>query len=206
MSEKYNVRLNYLSSLFLKCTVALISGALLSSLIAWFFYGSLESPSYGAAMTQMDRIQLSLFRVTLFCAVAQVLLAVGLLWIIGIYASNKIAGPLVRFEKCLRDLGAGNLLQSIKFRAGDQDQRLPLALQATCTRLRERIKLGKESADEIADLRVKLEKESPAELSVAELQAVLAFVSQHKAQLKKIGRLKAYSQNQPDRLEEMGHA
>ncbi len=206
MSEKYNVRLNYISNLFLKCTVALISGALLSSLLAWFIYGGLESPSYGAAITQMDRIRVGLFRVTLFCAVAQVFLAIALLWIIGIYASNKIAGPLIRFEKCLKNLGEGNLFQSIQFRIGDQDQRLPLALQATCSRLRERIRRGKDSADALGELSEQLAKESDPNLSEEEIKIARSILASHSDQLKKIGVLAAYSKEDPEGLEAKVHA
>ncbi len=183
MQAKHHIQFEYLSGLFLKCGGALIAGTLLSSVIAWWAWGTRKAPTYGGALGQIDAMQASLAGVTILCTAAQVILAIGLLWAIGIYASNKIAGPLVRFERCVRELGGGNLAQTIQFRAGDQDQSLPSALQSASERLRGTIQPGRETAEAIAACIRKLEQEGSAGLSDEERREVRVVMERERERL-----------------------
>lgn len=50
----------------------------------------------------------------------RVLILVPFVMIIGLFLSHKIAGPLFRMEKVLRDIGKGNFDIHVKLRKGDE--------------------------------------------------------------------------------------
>ena len=66
--------------------------------------------------------------------------------------THKIAGPLIRFKKCLKDMGKGNLTIYIKFRKKDKLKELDGILSTTAKNLNKRITSIKKQTDIIKPL------------------------------------------------------
>lgn len=149
--------------LVMKVGITLALSMVLAITLFYLLIPRHASGTYLETFLALNEMRLSLLRLTVFSTAAQILLAGLLIAGVALFASHKIAGPLVRFEHCLRQLSEGNLQQTIFFRRGDQDQPLIAAFQELCQRLRLRIIAANEATDNLCQLRDDLLTLSTAE-------------------------------------------
>ncbi|MFH0838641.1 MAG: HAMP domain-containing protein [Candidatus Omnitrophota bacterium] len=86
------------------------------------------------------------------------LLTIPVILITSVLISHRIAGPLVRIEKNLREIGTGNLSVSVKLRKSDELQDLAATINSMTFSIKEKMQLPKESVMRQADT-LKLIKE-----------------------------------------------
>lgn len=134
-SKPRQIRLGFSLGLAGKVGCILLLGLLIHVSLFWLVSLYLSGAEYGETIRSLDLLQLMLFSFTLGSCLVQMALACLLVCAVGVLASHKIAGPLVRYRRAVYALGEGDLRQSISFRAGDEDQRLPEALRAAKDRV-----------------------------------------------------------------------
>lgn len=133
------IALGFALRLVLKVGLLLVGGVMLLSAVFWALTAQMEANSYNEALQNIDETRLALVRVTVLSALGQVVVMGGVIAAVALLASHKIAGPLIRFERQVRDLAEGNFRQRIQFRKGDQNQSLTGAFDALSGRLRQRV-------------------------------------------------------------------
>ncbi|MBM3253852.1 MAG: methyl-accepting chemotaxis protein [Candidatus Omnitrophica bacterium] len=93
------------------------------------------------------------------------ILALVLIFIASIFVSHRIAGPLVRIEKSLSDIGGGKLSLVIKLRKTDELQELAQTINNMTLSLKEKLKIPKEqtikSSEVLESIKTELAKTSP---------------------------------------------
>lgn len=109
------------------------------------------------------------------------ILALILIFIASIFVSHRIAGPLVRIEKSISEIGDGNLSLIVKLRKSDELQDLAQTINNMTALLKEKLKVSKEktlkSCETLEFVKTELAKPSldSAELTsrINELEAEL---------------------------------
>ena len=71
--------------------------------------------------------------------------------VVALLISHKLAGPLFRFQKELREIGEGNLTQVIKLRKNDQVKAMADSLNQMRTDLQNKILAIKEEVEQIIE-------------------------------------------------------
>lgn len=98
-------------------------------------------------------------------------------FVIGVFLSHKIAGPIYRFEKSVETIGTGDLTLNVKLRSKDEFQELAEYLNKMTLSLKERISRVKEVSEKMAMELNKLQEETKqsaeVEGSLAEITATL---------------------------------
>lgn len=133
------VALGFELSLVLKVALLLAVGVLIPATTFWLVTTRFEAADYAEIIENIGALELILLRVTVLSAVGQFVLVGVLIAGVALFASHRIAGPLIRFERCVREVGEGDFSQRISFRDGDQNRALPQALDVLCRRLRQRV-------------------------------------------------------------------
>lgn len=102
--------------------------AIFGLLIYIFFHSEISAnlASAHAAYTDMSRMVLP---IVLTLSILNILLTAGIMAIMVVYWSHKIAGPLYRFNEALKEMGEGNLNPLTKLRVKDQLQELGDSLE-----------------------------------------------------------------------------
>ncbi len=157
------IEFRFQAGLMLRVVVLLLVGALVPAIVFWFRTADLSAATYAEALRDVSALRMALVRVTVLSMAGQLFFAGLLMAGVALLASHKIAGPLVRVERCVRGVGEGNLRQSISFRQGDQDKSLPVAFRALCARLSARVTAAEGVAEDLRALRDELKGHSSAE-------------------------------------------
>jgi nitrogen fixation/metabolism regulation signal transduction histidine kinase len=123
-----------------------------------------------AASVQATRDALALL------LIVGILVLVGGIGVAGIVFTHRIAGPIFKMKRLLREVGEGKLILKEKLRKGDELQHFFETFATTVDQLRQK------QMDEIARvdaILVDLEKDAPAAHGVAELRKLRAEMQDH---------------------------
>lgn len=123
-----------------------------------------------AASVQATRDALALL------LIVGILVLVGVIGIAGIVFTHRIAGPIFKMKRLLREVGEGKLILKEKLRKGDELQHFFETFATTVDQLRQK------QMDEIARvdaILIDLEKDAPAAPGVAELRKLRAEMQDH---------------------------
>ena len=178
------IQIGFQIRLMVKVGLLLAAGVLLTALVFWVFAVRLEAHTYVEALQDINEFRLALLYVTILSALGQVALVGALIAVVALLASHKIAGPLIRFGRCLDMLADGDLRQKVGFRRGDQDQSLPQAFHALSQRLRGRVSAAEGAASNLRELHVKLSRRADAG-SITDEEAAL-FLDEMREQAEKL--------------------
>jgi nitrogen fixation/metabolism regulation signal transduction histidine kinase len=108
--------------------------------------------------------------------VVGILVLVGVIGLAGIVFTHRIAGPIFKMKRLLREVGEGKLILKEKLRKGDELQHFFETFAATVDQLRQK------QMDEIARvdaILLDLEKDAPSAHGVAELRKLRAEMQDH---------------------------
>lgn len=96
-------------------------------------------PTYVEGLSALSQLQMRLPRILLITAFTQTIILCGIVLLLALLWSHGIAGPLVRFKRCLRETARGNILKEpVVFRKTDQLHALAQALSETNLAFQER--------------------------------------------------------------------
>ncbi|MBI2565568.1 MAG: hypothetical protein HYV63_00865 [Candidatus Schekmanbacteria bacterium] len=93
-----------------------------------------RATGYGDALGLLTRAGDALSSAILLSAAGQLLLAVGVASLLMLFASHRIAGPLVRIRRILSEIPGGCFPRDVRLRAGDEDGNVAAALRALSAR------------------------------------------------------------------------
>jgi len=88
----------------------------------------------------------------------KVVIALGIVWFLSILLSHYIAGPIYRFEACLKLLKDGDLVHRARLRPHDELKSLAAAYNEGLESVHQRVRAIKEAAASGGDARAALDK------------------------------------------------
>ena len=144
----------------LRLGLALATGATVATLTVYLMLAA-DLTDYARSLLTLSAVRSMVLAAAGVSGLIQLAIAGGLVALLALFASHKIAGPTVRLVSLLRIIGAGKLPGPVHFRAGDQTGRLASHFNRVTERLASR---HTDVVDQIAGLRN----------ACAELQSVLA--------------------------------
>ena len=130
------------------------------TLIAWL----LLDPQLISRIDTVDTIAVALIE----------LVVIGLIFVVSLFASNRIAGPMYAFDKVLKQIHGGDLSARLHLRPGDICHNVADEMNATFDDLQNRISVIKETVNRLQQLEG-ISNEQQA--SIDELQAQLEHFS-----------------------------
>ncbi len=120
-AHKHTVRTEYLASFVLRfCALTLIGFGIFGAII-FFALNRQIGQTYTESFSTLSRLQAYLPRILTITAIIQTLTLCLTAMLLALLWSQKIAGPLFRVKKYLKDIAAGKELKEfMTFRANDQ--------------------------------------------------------------------------------------
>ncbi len=189
-SEAKNpIELAFMLRLIIKVGFVLITGALLPALIFWFITDKLVASSYAKVLQNINTLHLALLKITLFSATGQIVLVGVLISTVALFASHKIAGPLIRFQHHIHELCKGNFLQHVQFRRGDQNHSLPDTFNQLCERFRKRVIVIQNVKEELIQIHNNLALNPIDTLSKEDKTKIFNQINELEKKLRKAGTL-----------------
>lgn len=135
MAIKRKMQLRILSSIFLIVLVSLmVSGG-----IFYHYSNKKINSTYKQFHVQLYNMKQVLVPWILFAVSLGAIMALAM----GIFYPGKIAGPLYRLEKRLRELASGNFKDKVKLRSNDELQDLAEEINQMAAKLQEKLLLAK---------------------------------------------------------------
>ncbi len=150
---------------------------LIITVTATFLVLYLDRPfegNYISAVLTMKSLSKEVYAGIFFSVFFQIIFFSGLIFLLSLLWTHRIAGPLYRLRCSFREVAGGNIALKTSFRKKDQLQNLPVLLNAGLTRLRlDTEKTGREVRDlnhELEALRQKCDPDTgPDPAAVREL-------------------------------------
>jgi methyl-accepting chemotaxis protein len=147
--RQYFVQKDFQSKFILKFCMVLFTGIIISiGLLFLFSQNTLTSSFEQSRLVIKNTASAILPSVFLSHLIALVLITL-LTIVVTLLVSHKLAGPLFRFQKELREIGEGNLTQVIKLRKKDQVKAMADSLDQMRVNLQKKILDIKEEVEQI---------------------------------------------------------
>jgi methyl-accepting chemotaxis protein len=149
--RQYFVQKEFQSKFILKFCMVLFTGIIISiGLLFLFSQNTLTSSFEQSRLVIKNTASAILPSVFLSHLIALVLITL-LTIVVTLLVSHKLAGPLFRFQKELREIGEGNLTQVIKLRKKDQVKAMADSLDQMRVNLQKKILDIKEEVEQIIE-------------------------------------------------------
>ncbi len=149
--RQYFVQKNFQFKFILKFCIVLLIGIIISiGLLCLFSMNTLTSSFEQSKLVIKNTASAILPNVFLSHLIALVLITL-LAIVVTLLISHKLAGPLFRFQKELKEIGEGNLTQVIKLRKNDQITAMADSLNQMRTDLQNKILGIKEEVEQIIE-------------------------------------------------------
>jgi methyl-accepting chemotaxis protein len=149
--RQYFVQKDFQSKFILKFCMVLFTGIIISiGLLFLFSQNTLTSSFEQSRLVIKNTASAILPSVFLSHLIALVLITL-LTIVVTLLVSHKLAGPLFRFQKELREIGEGNLTQVIKLRKKDQVKAMADSLDQMRVNLQKKILDIKEEVEQIIE-------------------------------------------------------
>ena len=151
--KNYFIKRDFQSKFILKfCLIILIGTILSTGLLFLFSQGTLTS-SFQQSRLVIKNTSLAILPAVIYTNLITLGMITLATIVVTLFVSHKIAGPLFRFEKELKEIEKGNLTKSIKLRKKDQTTDMADSLNKMSAGLHEKvldIRIGVENLIESA--------------------------------------------------------
>lgn len=172
--KHYFIKKNFQTKFFIGFVALLLIEAVLIAALFMMISRQTLTTGYSGSQFVIESTP-SFFFVSFVILSVVVGVAVGLAgMLVFIFLSHRIAGPLYRFEKTLRELSEGNVASRINLRRTDQLTELQNALNVALGRFNDRLKEIKKEVGEAQKAATRNDKEK----SMREIREILARIKE----------------------------
>jgi methyl-accepting chemotaxis protein len=140
---------NFQGKVILRLFLAVMGGILLFTLLLAFFSADTMTISYSDSDVQVGATPLMLFKSAVMANWIFIVLGGGVLVVLGIIISHRVAGPIYHFEKVLRGMAAGNLAETIHLRKKDEGKGLAKCFNLFNETMSEKLHSIKDDVEEL---------------------------------------------------------
>lgn len=168
------VKKEYQFKFILKFCLIVLAGSLVSTgLILFFSQGTLTS-SFENSHLVVKNTAMAILPAIIYTNIITLLMISVATIISVLFISHKIAGPMFRFEKELKEIGGGDLTKTIRLRKDDQIKDMAERLNEMTANLHQKVLEIQESVETLFGLI--REQKSPEEL-MKELDRLQEFIN-----------------------------
>jgi methyl-accepting chemotaxis protein len=168
------VKKEYQFKFILKFCLIVLAGTLVSTgLILFFSQGTLTS-SFENSRLVVKNTAIAILPAIIYTNIITLLMISVATIVAVLFISHKIAGPMFRFEKELKEIGDGDLTKTIRLRKDDQIKEMAERLNEMTANLHQKILEIQESIERLSGL--VREQKSPEELT-KELERLQEFIN-----------------------------
>ena len=121
----YFIKKKFQFQFILKFALIMLAGAIISTSLLFFFSTGTLTASFQNSKLVIQDTYPAIFYAVMYTNIITLVLISLVTIFVTLFVSHKIAGPMFRFEKDLKEIAEGNLTQKIIFR--DNDQMVELA-------------------------------------------------------------------------------
>lgn len=119
--QKKAISVQHAAAFVLKFAVLALVGFGVSGLLVTIFLNKRIGPTYLESVSTLSQIQAQLPHILIITALVQALALCMIAALFALFWSHRIAGPLVRFRRLLKDIEQGKIFKGqIAFRSSDQ--------------------------------------------------------------------------------------
>lgn len=118
--KNYFIKRGFQSTFILKFCLIILIGTILSTGLLFLFSQSTLTSSFQQSRLVIENTSLAILPAVIYTNLITLGLITLAIIVITLFVSHKIAGPLFRFEKELKEIGKGDLTKSIRLRKKDQ--------------------------------------------------------------------------------------
>ena len=149
--RQYFVQKDFQSKFILKFCMILFTGVIISVGLLFLFSKNTLTSSFEQSRLVIENTASAILPSVFLSHLIALVLIILLTIVITLLVSHKLAGPLFRFQKELREIGEGNLTQSIKLRKNDQVKAIADSLDQMRVNLQKKILDVKEEVEKIIE-------------------------------------------------------
>lgn len=118
--RQYFINRKFQAGFMLKFFLVLVLGGVLSVAITMLMTRSTLTSSFDGSRLVIEKTNFAILPSVILTNVITTIVVGGLVVFVGLVVSHKIAGPMFRFEKDLKEISKGDLSKKIHIRNGDQ--------------------------------------------------------------------------------------
>jgi methyl-accepting chemotaxis protein len=149
--RQYFVQKDFQFKFILKFCMVLLTGIIISIGLLFLFSKNTLTSSFEQSRLVIENTASAILPSVFLSHLIALVLIILLTIVITLLVSHKLAGPLFRFQKVLREIGEGNLTQSIKLRKNDQVKAIADSLDQMRVNLQKKILDVKEEVEQIIE-------------------------------------------------------
>ena len=149
--RQYFVQKNFQFKFILKFCIVVLIGIIISTGLLFLFSMNTLTSSFEQSRLVIKNTAFAIIPSVFLSNLIALALITLVTIIVTLIISNKLAGPLFRFQKELKEIGEGNLTQEIKLRKNDQITAIADSLNQMRTGLKNNILAIKEEVEQIIE-------------------------------------------------------
>lgn len=135
----YFINKEFQFKFILKFCLLILAGVVLSTTLLFFFSQDTLTSSFQQSRLVIENTSKAILPALIYTSLITLGLISFATIIVTLFVSHQIAGPLFRFEKELKEIGAGNLTKNVKLREKDQLTAMAKSLNEMTHSLRDNI-------------------------------------------------------------------
>lgn len=137
--RQYFIQKDYQFKFILKFCLIVLSGSIISTAFLFFFAQGTLTSSFEHSRLVIRNTATAIMPAVILTNVLTLLVITFATTVVVLFISHKIAGPMFRFEKELKDIGQGDLAKKVTLRKKDQFTNLADSLNIMTAALHEKI-------------------------------------------------------------------
>jgi methyl-accepting chemotaxis protein len=170
------VKKGYQFVFILKFCLIVIAGAVISTGLLFLFSQGTLTSSFQNSNLVIEKTGFAILPSVLYTNVITLILILLATIIAVLYISHKIAGPLFRFEKEIKEIGQGNLTKSIRLRNKDQITDIAEGLNSMTASLHGKVTAIQDDLEQVIE---RASKENASEKIIEELRHLDQSIHKH---------------------------
>ena len=158
--RQYFIRKDYQFKFILKFCLIVLAGSIISTAFLFFFAQGTLTSSFEHSRLVIRNTATAIMPAVILTNVITLIVITFATIVVVLFISHKIAGPMFRFEKDLKDIGQGDLTKKVRLRKKDQFTNLGDSLNIMTATLHEKVVSTQAEVEQLIELASK-EKAPP---------------------------------------------
>jgi len=150
--RQYFVKKDYQLKFILKFCLILFAGSIISTGVLFLFSQGTLTSSFEHSRLVIKNTGIAIMPAVILTNIITLILISIAAVVVVLFVSHKIAGPMFRFEKDLKEIGEGNLTETIALRDKDQFTKMAESLNIMTASLHDKVLLIQTEVDGLLEL------------------------------------------------------
>jgi len=150
--RQYFIRKDYQFKFILKFCLIVLAGSIISTAFLFFFAQGTLTSSFEHSRLVIRNTATAIMPAVILTNVITLIVITFATIVVVLFISHKIAGPMFRFEKDLKDIGQGDLTKKVRLRKKDQFTNLGDSLNIMTATLHEKVVSTQAEVEQLIEL------------------------------------------------------